>query len=257
MKRFFLITLGCLLAGSLWAADDPFVGRWKLNPAKSTFAGMQMKIEDLGDNKYKISSGATSDTILADGTDQPLSEGGTGSIALDGSNAWKMVIKRNGKVVSSMVHTLSPDGAAQTIKGTDTKPDGSISNFEVDMKRIGSGSGWAGTWEEVKIEESSSHELDIDAYQDNGLTFKSPDYRAIVSMKFDGNEYGSTGPDASSDEKFSGNRADAQSLELTYKMKGHVIENRKYKISPDGRTLTITTQELGQPQERIAVYDRL
>jgi len=32
MKRFyFSLALACLLAGTLWAADDPFCGKWKLN----------------------------------------------------------------------------------------------------------------------------------------------------------------------------------------------------------------------------------
>lgn len=75
-------------------------------------------------NKYKITSGNVSNTIKADGTDQPVEFGGTVSIAPEGSNAWKMVIKTNGKVVSSMTHTLSLDGSTQSIKGTDTKPDG-------------------------------------------------------------------------------------------------------------------------------------
>jgi hypothetical protein len=168
-----------------------------------------------------------------------------------------MVIKRKGTIISSMTHTLSPDGANQTIKGIENKPDGSTSEFTVEMKRVGSGSGWAGTWEQVKVEENSSHELDIDAYQDGGLTFRSPDYRASVSMNFDGKTYGEVGPDASPDDAFSGHRVDAHSLDLTFEMKGQVIENRKYQISPDGRTLTITTLETGQPHARIMVYDKL
>jgi hypothetical protein len=26
---------GCLISGSLWAADNPFVGKWKVNPSKN------------------------------------------------------------------------------------------------------------------------------------------------------------------------------------------------------------------------------
>src|ERR1700719_2379766 len=65
------LALSCLFIASLSAADDPFVGKWKLNQDKSKIAGEQMKIQDLGDNKYKFSFGNVSDTITADGTDQP------------------------------------------------------------------------------------------------------------------------------------------------------------------------------------------
>ena len=78
MKRFyFSLALACLLAGTLWAADDPFCGKWKLNMEKSKFAGEQTKIEDLGGNKYKWTSGNVSDTITADGNDQPVHFGRT------------------------------------------------------------------------------------------------------------------------------------------------------------------------------------
>src|SRR5262245_37880197 len=91
-----LVALTCLVAVTLWAADDPFLGKWKLNIDKSQITGEQMKIQDLGNNKYTISWGATPTTIIADGTDQPDRYGGTVSIAPEGANAWKMVVKKDG-----------------------------------------------------------------------------------------------------------------------------------------------------------------
>jgi hypothetical protein len=259
MLKRTLLTLAilCFLTGTLEAKDDPFVGRWKLNRAKSNLIGMQLKIEDLGANKYKITNGDVSTTITADGTDQDDQFGDTVSIAPEGSTAWKMVIKRGGKVVSSMTHTLLPDGTTQTIKGTDTKPDGSTSDFEVELKRVSGGTGWNGTWEEIKEKDASSHELDIEVYEDTGLTFKSPDYPDTVSMKFDGKDYKETGPEEASGGLFSGKRADEHSLELTFKMKDQILENRKYLVSPDGKILTITTHQPGQPHDQVSVYDRL
>ena len=246
-----------LLTGTLEAKDDPFVGKWQLNRAKSNLTGMQLKIEDLGANKYKITNGDVSTTITADGTDQNDQFGDTVSIAPKGSTNWRMVIKRGGKVVSSMTHTLLPDGVTQTIKGTDNKPDGSTSDYEVELKRVGGGTGWSGTWEEVKERDASLHELDIEGYEDTGLTFKSPDYADTVSMKFDGKDYKEAGPDEASGGLFSGKRADEHSLELTFKMKDQIIENRRYLVSPDGRTLTITTHQSGQPHDQVSVYDKL
>jgi hypothetical protein len=40
-------------------------------------------------------------------------------------------------------------------------------------------------------------------------------------------------------------------------MKDQVVEKRKYQISPDGKTLTITTLQTGQPRPQIMVYDKL
>lgn len=258
LKRTLLaLALLCSVDGTLPAAGDPLVGRWMLNQAKSNFVGTQMKIEDLGANKFKITNGDVSNMITADGTDQAAQFGATVSITPEGSNVWKMVIKRDGKVVSSMTHTLSPDGATQTIKGTNIKPNGSTSDFEVELKRVSSGSGWNGTWEEVKEKDTSSHELDIEAYEGAGLTFKSPDYPDVVHMKSDGKDYSEVGPEEASGGAFSGKRINEHSLELTFKMKGQIVENRVYQVSPDGKTLTITTHQSGQPHDEVRVYDKL
>ena len=42
-----LLLVACLFAGTLWAADDPFVGKWKLNPSKSKLTE-EMKVESVG-----------------------------------------------------------------------------------------------------------------------------------------------------------------------------------------------------------------
>ena len=254
------LTLLCLMTGTLLAADDPFVGKWKLNLAKSNVDGEQLKIEDLGGNSYKLTSHNASSTIRADGTDQPDQFGTTTAIALIGSNAWRMVVKKDSKVAQSMTFTLSPHGTIQ-IKGTNSRPDGSTSDWDAELRRVGSGSGWAGTWEEVKGKGTFSHELDIEAYESEGLTFKSPDYPDVVSMMFDGKDYGAVGPDTSSNEAlFSGKRVDEHSFKLTYKRNGQVMQNRTYQVSPDGKTLTITTietQESGQTHEEVRIYDKL
>src|SRR5438477_13094420 len=108
------IALAFVFVGGIWAADDPFVGKWKLNQERSKIVGEEMTIEELGDNKYKFSFGNVSDTITADGTYQPVYFGRTISITKGGPNSWKMVIKKDGKVLSSMTHALSDDGNTQT-----------------------------------------------------------------------------------------------------------------------------------------------
>jgi len=75
-----------LFLGTLSAATDPFVGKWKLNQSKSKMTGEQVKIEDLGGNKFTIAMGDISDTLVADGTDQPVHFGRTESITQDGPN---------------------------------------------------------------------------------------------------------------------------------------------------------------------------
>jgi hypothetical protein len=95
------------------------------------------------------------------------------ALTKESPTSFKMVIKKNGKTLSSMTHTLSEDGSTQTVKGTDYKPDGTTSDFEVVDKRVGGGSGWTGTWESTKVDFNSPEEWEIEANGANGLTFKN------------------------------------------------------------------------------------
>jgi hypothetical protein len=258
MRRFyFSLALACLLAGTLWAVDDPFCGKWKLNKEKSKFAGEQTKIEDLGGNKYKWTSGDVSDTITADGTDQPVRFGRTISFAPEGANNWRMVIKKDGKILSSMTHTVSEDGKTQTIKGTETRPDGTTSDFNVVEKRVGSGSGLGGTWESTDVKFTSADEWDIEAYDGDGLSFNSHAYKDVLSMKFDGKDYEEKGPTVAPGSTSAGKRVNPHTLEVTDKVKGQVMDHTKFEVSRDGKTLTLTILETGQPKALTIVYDKM
>ena len=258
MKRFYSpLLLVFLLAGTLWAADDPFCGKWKLNMEKSKFTGEQVKIQDLGGNKYTWTVGNVSDTITYDGTDQPVHFGRTISMAPEGSNNWKMVVKKDGRVLSSMTHTLSADGKTQTIKGTETKPDGTTSDFNAVWKRVGGGSGWGGTWESTDVKFTSPDEWDIEAYDGDGLTFNTPAYQDTLSMKFDGKDYEEKGPNAAPGSASSGKRVNSHTLEVTDKVKGEVMDHKKFEVSQDGKTLTLTIRETGQPKAQTIIYDKM
>jgi hypothetical protein len=76
-----------------------------------------------------------------------------------------MVIKKDGRVLSSMTHTLSDRGKTQTIKGTETKPDGTTSDFNVMLKKVSGGSSWSGTWESTDVKFTSPDEWEIAAYE--------------------------------------------------------------------------------------------
>ncbi len=258
MKRFyFAVALACLVTGTLWAADDPFCGKWKLNMEKSTFTGEQIKIQDLGGNKYKWTVGNVTDTITYDGTDQPVHFGRTISMTPEGANSWKMVIKKDGRVLSSMTHKISDDGKTQTIKGTETKPDGTTSDFDVVWKKAGGGSGWGGTWEEANVKFTSPDEWVIEPYGSDGLTFNTPAYQDVLSMKFDGKDYEEKGPDVAPGSASADKRVNPRTLEVTDKVKGEVMDHTKFEVSGDGKTLTLTIHETGQPKALTIVYDKM
>ena len=52
-RTFRLLLVACLVTSSVWAANDPFVGKWKVNPSKSKLND-EMKVEVAGANRYAI-----------------------------------------------------------------------------------------------------------------------------------------------------------------------------------------------------------
>src|ERR1700752_1435999 len=82
------------------AADERFIGKWKLNLSKSKLAD-QMTIAPAGANKYTLIFAGVGDTetLVADGTDQPGVSGTTISITIEAPNNWKIVRKRGGRTV--------------------------------------------------------------------------------------------------------------------------------------------------------------
>jgi len=103
-----------LVSGTLWAAGDPLVGKWKVNPAKSKLTD-EMKVEALGGNKYAITfaPGAV-DAVVADGTDQPGMRGSTLAVTISGPNNWRVVRKKDGRMMVMGNWTLSGDGKRLT-----------------------------------------------------------------------------------------------------------------------------------------------
>jgi hypothetical protein len=156
-----------------------------------------------------------------------------------------------------MTHALSPDGKTQTIKGTDTKPDGTTSDFDVVWKKVSGGAGWEGTWESSDVKFTSPDEWDIEPYEGDGLTFNTPAYSDKLSMKFDGKDYEEKGPDVAPGSTSSGKRVNARTLDVTDKVKGQVMDQTKYEVSPDGKTLTLTIHETGQAKPLTIVYEKI
>jgi hypothetical protein len=84
----------CLVIGTSWAADNPFVGKWRLNPSRSKLSD-EMKVERLSGNKYAFDFGSGHpETVVADGTDQSADFATTLAVTIEAPNKWKVVRKK-------------------------------------------------------------------------------------------------------------------------------------------------------------------
>ncbi len=247
----------CLVTGRLWAANDPFVGKWKVNPSKSKPTD-QMKVEVVGANRYTITfAPGAADTVVANGSDQPGLRGTTFSITVEGPNNWKVIRKKGGRTLLTANWTLSGDGETLTDAYTEYEDDGSILNLHYVYERTAGISGFPGTWVSVSEGVNAVIELQIQPYEGDGLSFNSPAAQVTKNIKFDGNDHPDLGPDVAPGSASSGRRVNGRSLEITDKFQGKITDTRQIELSTNLKTLTITVRIVGQSKPSdVLVFDR-
>ena len=259
-----LLLAGCLMTGTLSAADNPFVGKWKVDPSNSKLND-EMKVESAGANKYAITFGPDQvDTVVADGSDQPALSGTTLSVTVKGPNNWVIVRKLKGRMLLTAHWTLSEDGKTLDDAFTQYLPDGTTL-FSMPLpngstlflpyayERTAGNAGFLGTWDSDSAKVRSGIELQIRAYEGDGLSFKRSDEETPKMWKFDGNDH----PDLDPNAAYSGRHVNELTLEITEKLSGKITGTRQIKLSDNLKTLTVTARLVGQSKSQsILVYDR-
>jgi hypothetical protein len=230
----------------VWAADNPFVGKWKVNPSKSKLND-EMKVEAAGANRYAITfAPGLVDTIVADGSEQPALSGTTLSVTVKGSHNWVVIRKMKGRTLLTAYWTLSEDGKTLNDAYTEYAPDGSPSSIPYVYERTAGSSGFPGTWDSESEKVKAGIELQIQPYEEDGLSFNGPDAEMTKKLKFDGNDYPNLDPNGDTGSASSGRRVNERSLEITDKFKGKITGTRQIELSADLKTMTMTVHLVGQ-----------
>jgi hypothetical protein len=264
-----LLLASCLMTGTLWAADNPFVGKWKVNPSKSMLND-EVKVEVAGANRYVFTFGPGQvDTVTADGSDQPALSGTTLSITVKGPSSWEVIRKMKGRTLLRAYWTLSEDGKTLNDAFTQYLPDG-MTLFSQPLpngstlflpyvyERTAGNSGFLGTWDSESAKVRAGIELEIQPYEGDGLSFKRSDEEMAKMIKLDGNDYPDLDPNGrEKGTAYSGHRVNERSLEITEKFKGKITGTRQIELSGDLNTLTVTVRLVGQSKpQSVLVYNR-
>lgn len=241
-----------LAAHPFGTASDPFAGKWRLDVARSTIVD-EMRVEALGHNKYAFNfENAPTETIVADGTDQPGLPGTTLSVKGTGARTLNVVRKQEGRVIVSAIWSLSQDGRTLRDTFTSMQPDGSRFTVDYVYGRKSGSSGFGGAWESTTKPVGLRLELEIKPFGDKGLTFVSPG--SDRNVIFDGREHPASG--AKNDVTLSGRRRGARSMEYVENNRGNAERARQFQLSSDGRTLTETIRAASQATPDVLVFER-
>jgi hypothetical protein len=245
----------CLTAGAVWAAESPFIGAWKLDPARTRMPD-EMKVGRKGGGAYAFDFGGGVETVVVDGADQPGGYGGTLlSVKAEAPDTWIVERRKDGRLQLHARWKLSRDGRTLTDYFRQFGSSGAMFSMDYVYRRVGRGSGFAGDWRSIKETMNSPYPFRVTGFQGDGLSFFTGLEKKTQNVKFDGKDYPTEGPFAVG-ASASAQRLDARTLVITDKLKGKVVDTETVGLSADLKTLTVTTFAPGSDRPSVLVFER-
>jgi hypothetical protein len=237
----------------LAAADATYLGKWKLNPAKSQLTGETVSIEQTPSGGMRYVSAESRYEFKPDGKEYPTPRGGTTAWKEVSPNVWEVMMRRNGEVTVTYRDVVKGD--TWTTTAHVKKPDGGTMEETSTFTRVSGGPGLLGEWKSTKVNAPASG-LELASNGVDGLTINVPEYGIGCTAKLDGKDYPMTGPRARSKETLSFKKTGPNSFEMTEKLEGKPIYVDTFTVSADGKTLTDDGTPTSRKELTKVVYDR-
>jgi hypothetical protein len=254
MRNLFLI--GFCACGLGAAADAPYMGKWKMNAAKSDFGDTSVTYEQQPGGEMKATMDGQSYTFKTDGKDNMTPWGMTMAVKAVDANTWEMTEKTNGKVTNTSTLKLSADGKMLSINSKRVKSDGGVSNDSMTFQRVSGGPGLAGKWKTKNLTSSSPETLSLTANGADGVTITIGNDGGVCAAKFDGKDHPAKGTIWPAGWSCVVAKNGERGLALTWKKDGKDMYKTTLEASADGKVLTESGSAAGVNEKFKVVYDR-
>jgi hypothetical protein len=251
-----VLVLVLAFAGGLAAAENPFAGTWKLNPAKSKLTGDTMKFEKTASGAIRFSASGVSYTFNVDGKEYTGPFGEVIVWKQIDDHTWETTYTQKGILLSTDTTKLSPDGKTLTVVSKGTKPNGETFQDTVVYERIAGEKGLLGRWRDKEVKVSAPETLEIKPSGKDGLLMTSIGYKWTFDAQFDGKDYPVTGPTVGAGMTGVLRHIGPRSLHLVVKKSGKPLFRETYTLSRDGRTLTIVGSPVAVDEPYSEVFER-
>ena len=238
------------------AADPPYAGKWKMNPAKSDFGELTMTYEQLPSGEMQSTTLGQSYKFKMDGKDYADPFGNSAAWKSLGPTSWQTTWKLKGKVLMTDTVTLSADGKSLTVNSKGTKPNGDKQDDTSVFDRVSGGPGLAGKWKTKNMKSTSPSVLELVPSGSDGLAYKVVDMNMTCDAKFDGKDHPCSGPTLAPGWTAMVTNAEGRSFALTVKNNGKVLGKYVYTVSADGKTLTESGVGAATNEKTKVIYDR-
>jgi hypothetical protein len=258
MKKFLI---ACALIAfstlSAHAADNPWVGTWKLDTAKSHFTGNTFTYSKAPDGMMHYSNGSTSSYDFGmDGKEYKATGNRTVVWTSDGPNTWTTVFTASdGANLGTVQRTLSADGKTLTNVVTGTRADGSSFKTETVDTRVTGTSGLTGKWRSTKVDISAAETFTFSMPSPGVFRMEYPEYQEVVEGKPDGTDHPVTGGHTPAGLTQSFKVTSPTKISYMSKLDGKTMIYGVQTLAADGKSFTDVSWKPGQSSEKeTAVY---
>jgi hypothetical protein len=249
------ILLSCslllLVANAAWAADSPWVGTWKLDPAKSQLAGDTFTYSKGPGALLHFSDGVVAYDFGTDGKEYKAAYDRSVKWTQTGPNSWDSVVTRNGKVLGKTQHTLSADGKTLTVHYTGTRADGAPFDDQDVYTRTSGGDGLLGSWKSVKVGTSGGPQTFIISSPAPGiLHYDVPELRAHTEGPLDGTDRPLVGGNTPDGMTISLKLLSPTTIKYVMKVNGKEDNEGVQTLAADARSYTDVSWSPGKETEK-------
>jgi hypothetical protein len=258
MKKLLILCSALALpAASALAADSPWSGTWKIDPAQSHFTGETFTLtKGPGNMLHYMDGSSASYDFGIDGKEYKTWSNRSTIWIPAGNNAWDTVTQAVGRVLVKSHRQLSADGKTLTITLTGTRPDGTAFREEEVYDRVSGTAGLMGTWRSVKVSEPDGpRQFVISSPAPGVLHYEVPDMKASAEGRTDGTDNPLTGPDLPPGSTISFKMLSPDKIRYVMKIDGKTDNIGEQTLAADGRSFTDVNWNPGKESEKTtAVY---
>ena len=238
------------------AADNRWLGTWKLDAARSHQTGDTFSYSEAAGGLLHYADGSTESYDFGlDGKEYKSWGNRTVSWTATDKDAWDTVTRAGGKLLSKSHRALSGDGKTLTVSVSGTWPDGSARHQETVYTRVSGTDGLLGTWRSVKASPSGPPTFVISSPAPGVLRYEIPEWKASAEGRPDGSEHPYTGPHLPPGMTNAFELVAPDKMTYTLKLDGKPDSYGVQTLAPDGRSFTDLSWNAGKENEKLtSVY---
>jgi hypothetical protein len=241
-------------AGTVLAADNPWVGKWKLDPSQSKLTGDTIHFVSGAGGEMSYTEEGHTTKVKLDGNPATTWSGAEVSWKKVDDNSYESHATRSGVDLGTSTWTISPDGKSMKVESKGKNPDGSNFDDTADYTRVAGKSGLTGSWKSTKAKMNEDRTFEMAADGDHGMTWTIPEMKAAVSLKMDSKDYPAEGPTVPKGITLALTPVSSTSFKMMEKMNGMPLWHGTYTLSDDGKKMTVVGSPAKANEPTTEVY---